>query len=686
MLRRSLGLLRLNSVAGYALTSFVLVLFHPWILLEFPFGMVLILVHVAFGIAFLLAGLFDRLNDVRFGGRAIHVAAISYGLGFLLFALRGDQQAPFYIAWLVMSLSFPLLVLRTDWPNVLRRISPRRDPRYYVLIFIALALLLRLPFYLKTVRLSTDFQAYTFYLHAIEAGAAPYADVFLPYPPGFAILLQVLAALGLSPAFRGLLALPDLAIIVILAFVGDPGGRLLRTAAWALFPLAIADIAWSAHLDGIVALLILITTVALAKAHVPSALALGFATAVRPVALAAVPSALLRLGLRRKAAVFLITLAVAVGAATLAYAGQFLQLFASSVGYQITRGATNSLSFFISWFGSQGGFGGGSATLQLSTALVAASLLVVLNLGLLIRGGERGGLLRAYGLGASGAFAFWGVLILLFPLTFENHVAVAPAFPYYRPTIFYTAFGVLTAVVGIVMGREWWRIRPNDGREHADLLLALNLFATVLALQVFFSWYLLWVSPILVLLLPRRIAAVTLVAVMVIAPTAYYSADFNGLGSERHELEIEPTAFGVSEVLSPPGDPLPNAHYVPDGDRGRLTLSGRGSTNITGPVSIDPKKYGLLSLTVWSDRDPIGWNREGLSVWIRGLDAEDRLSPDYVAVQNETNLLKEGRSFAVNLAYTDFGRVTAIVIRFENFDTAPHEIRLGQIVAFDEYK
>ncbi len=687
---RTLGKLFPAAVPGYAVTSVLLVVLAPFFLVNFVLALIAVVAHVLMGSALVLGSLLERDDLRRWKRRSVIVSAATYALGLGVLATGSTLEVPFYVAWMVLTFAFPVLAVCVDWSAGFSAILGNRLARWAIWLILGLAFLVRVPFYLSPVRLSSDFSAYSFYASRIQAGAVPYRDVFIPYTPGFTLILQCIAWLGLLPALRSLLALPDLLVVFFLGrWPREDPGRLTRAAAWALFPLPLVEVAWSSHLDGIVALLILVGCVLIVSRPSSRGVILGFATALRPFAVGGVPSVLLGLSSAKRAVTFLLSLSVLVGGFALVYVGQLSGLVGGAVNYQLSRGAYNSFYFFLNWYagGGAAAYSAGPLPPDQSYLLtyVAAATFVGVNLAIIAFSLRRKTLLRWYGVAISVLFAWWGSLVLFFPLTFPGSLAVSPGWPNYRPAAMDVGLGLTMAGFGLVMALEC-RNGPNDDAKRAGiLLLFLNMALFVLLIPVYYAWYLLWAAPAVLLLSPRRLMAVVLVVLLASAPVSYYASDFNGLGSRLSGQAIPVGDFMATAIDHPLGGPVPVGTYRVNGSQGELYLSTTGNLTITGVVGLDPGSYPLLTFTVWSDHQSIGWNLERVWVWVIGRTPGSSVSGTSLVVADDPNQFVTGRPYVVNLLYTGFDRITGIRIRFDNWDTAAHRIWIGDVAAFQEY-
>lgn len=678
------------AVPGYGATTALLLVLAPFLLLSFAIGLLVILSHVFLGSALVLGSLVESGTGSRWKGRGVLVSAAAYALGLGALFFGSTLEVPFFVAWLILTFSFPVLVVCVDWNRVLSSILGGQFARHGLWLILGIALLVRLPFYLSPVRLSSDFTAYSFYASRMAAGAVPYRDVFIPYTPGFTLLLQAVAWLGLTPALRLLLALPDVLIVVVLSRwpLNDPE-RSTRAMAWALFPAVLVEVAWSSHLDGLVAFLLLLCCLPLVGRTSVRGATLGFASAVRPFCIGAVPSILLGFSAARRAVVFLLSFTLLLGAFGLFYVGQLSGLVGGAVSYQLTRGAYNSAYFFVNWYASGGAAGYSAGPLfpndsYLLTIVTAASFLAV-NVAILAFRVHRDWLLRWYGVAISIMFTLWALMVLFFPLTFVGRLPVSPAWPNYRPVVFDVGLGMTLAAFGVVMARECYRMTSEDLKRAAMYLLALNMSLFVLLVPVYYAWYLLWVAPAILFLAPRRLVAVALVVLLASAPISYYASDFNSLGSQVASQTIPAGDFVITAVDRPLGGPMPVGTYSVNGSRGELYLSTAGNLTISAPTDIDPSSHPLLTFNIWSDHQSIGWNRERVWVWVIGQTASGSGNVSFVAVADDPNQFVTGHPYVVNLLYTGFTRVTSIRLRFDNWDTGPHRIWIGDVAAFDEY-
>ncbi len=679
------------GVAGFAFSSLLLVLGAPWLLLRTGFLAAGLGLHISCGLLLLVGSLYRPDPPPPWSWWSLRVAGMTYAAGFAVLAWKGDQQIPFYGAWLVLLFSFALVVVGADWARASRGLVIGFPTWSIPWLLLALTLALRTPFYLLPPRLSTDLNAYAYYAQRMSDGAVPYRDVFVPYTPGFTLLLQLVGALHLAGSLRALLVIPDLLITLVLASgPGEKTDNLRRAFAWALLPLPAIDVAWSAHLDGLVALLILVGSLRLRRKPALGGLVTGLALTIRPVALAVIPSALMTTRPPRSRAIYLGALLGAALAVVVVYLGQLTQVIDNSVTYQFTRGGVSSLRTFITWYASGGGWGSTSNLssplpdfgLGLGLALYPIAALVVLNL-MLLRRRLVATALKWYGVAISSLIVAWGAALVAFPGSFPGGVPVAPAWPYYRPSLFYFAFGAIIAVVGLLLAREWWSTPPEE--DPSTRLMFLNLFSLVLIVTSFYSWYLLWSAPVLVFLLPRRAAVLGLVGCLAIAPTAYYAGDFNRFGATRVAQSIEPSSFSLVSIFGPPSGSIPVGRYMPDGARGMIYLSSEGNLTVGTSVQIDPLRAPILTFTITADRDSLGWNKETISFWVEGTNQSGFKGVGYSILWQYNVLLSTGLPFYVNLLYAGLTEITAIAVRFENHDTAPHQIWISQVSSFAEY-
>ncbi len=685
---------RLFSIAvpGYALVSTLLLIASPFLLLETAYLILVLGLHILFGLVLLGGCLYAWPASPTWSRWTLPVAATTYGAAFVTVVVWGDLQVPFYNAWSVLLFSFGLLLVGMDWGPVYRRVVSRISPRVFPWALTGVALALRFPFYLLPPRLSTDFNAYQLLATKMGQGAVPYRDLFVPYTPGFTLLLQVLGLTHMVDALRPLLVIPDLLIVLVLATgPGEGVDRLRRAAAWVLFPLPALEIAWSAHFDGLVALLLLVAGLRLKRAGVLSGLLTGVTATIRPVALAIGPSALMGSRSLRSWVIYAAAACAPILLIAALYVGDLLRLVGFSVTYQLNRASYGSLRAFIAWYTSGGGAERSQPLpafpipdLGLGPAPFIIAALIGLNLLVVLRSRSTGSLVRGYGLVVSSLLVLWGAAILAFPASFPGGIPVGPSFPFYRPSPFYFASGALTAALGSLLGREWWRTPPAEG-EVSTRLMFLNLFATVFVVSTFYSWYLLWAAPALMFLLPRRTAVLGLVACLALAPTAYYASDFSGLGSTRNGNPIVPTSFSLIVVRGPSPGSTPVGWYEADLDLGMTYLSSLGNITVAAPLSIDPRATPVLGFTIISDRDSLGWNLESVSVWIEGRAEATLNVTDFTILGNWHDMLPTGITYYANVLYAHMAVITGIAVRFENHDAAPHRLWFGQVSFFAEY-
>ena len=116
-------------------------------------------------------------------------------------------------------------------------------------------------------------------------------------------------------------------------------------------------------------------------------------------------------------------------------------------------------------------------------------------------------------------------------------------------------------------------------------------------------------------------------------------------------------------------------------------MSDRGNVTIVSPLSrLDPAAWPILTITTWSDVDSIGWNRESITIWIRGWDGLHPIDVYRLALENDTGLVPSGRTFFVNLFDVGLFNVSGIVVQFHSSDPAPHSMWIGNVEAFHEYR
>lgn len=664
------------SLSVVFLISALLAILHGSMLYRSPeYVTALISITFASGIALFVTLIISGTRPVVVDSLVLVMTLFVYGSALLMLFFNGAAQIPYMISFGVASLSYLSLLSVIPFKRIVGSVSSRLIP----VIPILIAAILRIPFLMLPERLSGDIYAYEFLGSSFASGKYPYADIFVPYPPGFSLFLWGISSANLLACLKLIFLLLEICAIVLIVRYLKPLNRGFNVAlSYALCPLPIIEIAWQGHMDGFT-LFLLVAIFLMRKRPALSGSVSGFALTVRPTIIAALPPLLYSLRKNRRWFWFLVALVISGSVIVLPFLPYLGTVVYESAGYHLSRQFYNSLWFTLQWV----------TNLQFNIEAIGAALTLalatILNLLYYFRKKWHLKVLKLYGYLIGALLFAWGVVIIAFPFAFAGGIPLSPDWPYYRPSIFYISYGasvMLTAVFLILYCR--WE-GPIKGSKEIGRMVFYNLFASVFVLTIFYPWYMLWSLPFAFIAFSKKGRILMLAPMLMLAPLTYYSSDFKEFGADAPGVKISPDVFRITSITGRSGGAIPNGSISYEGDMMVLSITGPGNITSEGHVSIPVENQHLLHFRFYSDIDLNQFKALRLSIVLYGHDINGK-SIKYIlpGFDRDEDYIRAGAIIFVNMHYIPMKDIKTIQLIFENYDKVGHKLTFGEMMVMSD--
>ena len=193
------------------------------------------------------------------------ISLIFYLIGLFIIVNFGIYQLVFWVAYLVFSIGFLLLLYRqTKFEEILVNLYPRREIHVLLILFV-LSLGLRLVFSQSQPLLSLDLEAYITFGKLIIEGKSPFIGTHMSsYPPLIILFFPAVYLVNDSIFFmRLVMVLADSLIPLLIFMLGKKYLRkelaFLVSIFYALNPVSIIEVGWSGHFDPLPSLFTLLS-------------------------------------------------------------------------------------------------------------------------------------------------------------------------------------------------------------------------------------------------------------------------------------------------------------------------------------------------------------------------------------------------------------------------------------------
>ena len=434
-------------------------------------------------------------------------------------------------------------------------IADRISSKHSLLLSGAISLLVRAPYLLLSIPLSTDVFSYFRFSLLMSVGKIPYVDFYFPYGPLAAALLLPLSSLGSSMAFsycvRLIMVSFDLiGMFALFAFASRAYGKReasVLSLLYVTFPVLVIESALNGHIDTILSASVILAALFSQYRHPKAYVAvLVSSVLVRFHMLFACVVCLLGRSDsgRRVSRIIALVLALILTTIGLSYYSglwipiwHFMNSLAHTYGFIV---ATNSESWVVSFI---------------------AFLLSLISFGGALFSSNRHvpSLLRK----CFFALGFTVIVVGLSRLVHAEDILINRY--WWRPpdAEYLLAFFIVTAGVLLVAISTRWPLCLQNSLRSKSLFVLLGTFFLILSLRTLHGWYTIWLLPFIFIERPDRHSMALMLVALVLA-CSYYEPDLplsSDFGYVLHDVNLSPEPWSLNWSA---GSPLVTYRAVAD--------------------------------------------------------------------------------------------------------------------------